>query len=223
MSRRTKSKISRGLKTRVKTAKGRRLSSTRWLERQLNDPYVLKAQEEGYRSRAAYKLKEIDDRYHFLKKGSRVVDLGATPGGWTQVAVERTQAKVISVDLVEMTPIPGAEFILGDFTEEETLQKILSVLEGKVDVVLSDMAAPSTGHRKTDHLKIIGLVEIALDFAEQVLSPGGAFVAKVLVGGTEKELLNQLKQNFAKVSHVKPPASRKDSSEMYVVALGFKP
>ena len=222
MTRKSKSKISRSLKTRVKTAKGRRLSSTRWLERQLNDPYVMKAQEEGYRSRAAYKLKELDDKYQFLKPGKKVVDLGATPGGWTQIAVERTGTKVISLDINEMDPVAGADFVLGDFTEDETLEAVLNLLDGEVDIVLTDMAAPSTGHKQTDHLKIMSLVEYALDFALQVLSPGGVFVAKVLQGGTEKDLLDQLKTNFSKVYHAKPPSSRKDSSEMYVVAIGFK-
>lgn len=223
MTKKSKSTGSRGLRTRVKTAKGRRLSSTLWLERQLNDPYVQKAQAEGYRSRAAYKLMELDDKYGFLKKGKTVVDLGAAPGGWTQVAVERTGARVISVDLSEMDPIPGVEIIRGDFTTDDVLAKVLETVEGaSVDVVLSDMAAASTGHRQTDHLRIMALVEIALDFAIQVLSPGGVFVAKVLQGGTEIDLLNRLKHHFEKVVHAKPPASRKDSSEMYVVAMGFK-
>lgn len=222
MTQKSKNSTRRNLRTRVKTAKGRRLSSTRWLERQLNDPYVQKAQAEGYRSRAAYKLLELDDKYAFLKPGKKVVDLGATPGGWTQVAVERTGSLVISVDLAEMTPIPGSDFILGDFTTDTVLKCVLEKVDGGVDVVLSDMAAASTGHRQTDHLKIMLLIDHALEFAIQVLNPGGVFVAKVLQGGTETTLLARLKQNFTKVVHAKPPSSRKDSSEMYVVAMGFK-
>ena len=221
MTRNSKNKFTRTLKTRVKTAKGRRISSTRWLERQLNDPYVQKAQTEGYRSRAAYKLKELDDKYGFLKPGQKIVDLGATPGGWTQVSVERTKSLVISVDLVEMEPLPGSQFVLGDFTTEETLEQVLEKLEGGVDGVLSDMAPPAMGHKKTDHLRIMALVDHAFEFALQTLNPGGFFVSKVLQGGTEATLLQHLKQNFKKVYHGKPAASRKDSSEMYVVAMGF--
>lgn len=217
-------KGSRHLKVRVKTAKKRSLSSTRWLQRQLNDPYVAKAHAQGFRSRAAYKLSELDDVYHFLSPGSQVVDLGATPGGWTQVAFERTKVPVISVDLVPMDPpLPYCHFVLGDFTDDATVEKVKALLgDRKANVVLTDMAAPATGHRQTDHLKIMGLVDYAWDFALKVLAPEGTFVAKVLQGGTEKNLLMALKENFMKVYHAKPPASRKDSRELYVLAKGFK-
>jgi len=209
---------------RVKTARRRKASSTRWLQRQLNDPYVADAKRKGYRSRAAFKLIEIDDRFHLLKRGARVVDLGAAPGGWSQVAAERVGAGglVVAVDLAEMDPIAGVTFMLLDFTEGDAPEAVEAALGGPVDLVLSDMAAPATGHAPTDHLRIMALCEAALDFAAGVLKPGGGFVAKVLQGGTERGLLNRLKRDFATVRHVKPPASRKDSAEMYVVATGFR-
>ena len=229
----TSGRGARELRVRVKTAKGRRLSSTRWLERQLNDPYVQAAKRDGYRGRAAYKLSEIDDKYRFLVPGVRVVDLGCAPGGWCQVAVARVnalgekkgkaQGAVLGVDIQEVEPIPGANLMQLDFLDEGADRAVEARLAGEADVVLSDMAAPATGHRQTDHLKIMALAEAAAYFAFDVLSEGGTFVAKVLQGGTEGELLTLLKQRFAKVLHVKPPASRADSAEMYVVATGFRP
>ncbi|MGF1445562.1 MAG: RlmE family RNA methyltransferase [Pikeienuella sp.] len=223
----------RSLHVRVKTAKGRKLSSTRWLERQLNDPYVARAKKDGYRGRAAYKLLEIDDRVRFLLPGARVVDLGCAPGGWTQVAVARANAlgekrgkavgRVIGLDIQAVEPIPGATLIEADFLDPGAEDALLAALDGPADAVVSDMAAPATGHKATDHLKIMALAEAAAEFAFQVLSPGGSFVAKVLQGGTEGQLLARLKQRFQRVAHVKPPASRADSSEMYVVATGFRP
>jgi len=208
----------------VKTAKRRSISSARWLERQLNDPYVAEARKRGYRSRAAFKLAQLDDRFHFLKNGARVVDLGCAPGGWTQVVVERCgrSAKVVGIDLIEVEPISGAELMVGDFLDEDAPDRLKTALGGPADVVLTDMAAHATGHSKTDHLKIMALVEVAHLFAKEVLAPGGAFVAKVLQGGTEKDLLAELKRDFAKVAHVKPAASRSDSAEMYLVATGFR-
>ncbi len=209
---------------RVKTAKGRKLSSKLWLERQLNDPYVAKAKRLGYRSRAAFKLAEIDDKYKFLQPRGRVVDLGAAPGGWVQVALERVGAKgrVVGIDLQEIEPIAGAELLVGDFLDEDAPDRLRTLLDGPADVVLSDMAAPSTGHAATDHLRIMALAEAALEFALEVLAPGGTFVAKVLQGGSERGLLETMRRNFTKVAHVKPPASRKDSAELYVVATGFR-
>ena len=219
-----KPKGGRPLSKRVKTARGRRSSSTRWLERQLNDPYVEGAKREGWRSRAAYKLIQLDDRYKFLKRDARVVDLGAAPGGWTQVAVARCPGgQVVAIDLNKIEPIAGAEILIGDATSAEGIKAIRDALGGPADVVLSDMAAPATGHRQTDHLRVMGLVESALAIAEGLLAPGGTFVAKVLQGGTEGELLNQIKRRFAKVGHAKPEASRKDSREIYLVAQGFRP
>ena len=214
----------RNLKVRVKTAKRRSTSSTRWLERQLNDPYVAEARKRGYRSRAAFKLSQLDDRFHFLKNGARVVDLGCAPGGWTQVVVERCgrSAKIVGIDLIEVEPITGAELMVGDFLDEDAPDRLKAALGGPADVVLTDMAAHATGHTKTDHLKIMALVEAAHLFAREVLAPGGAFVAKVLQGGTEKDLLAELKRDFARVAHVKPAASRTDSAEMYLVATGFR-
>ena len=217
----------RGMTVRVKTAKGRTTSSTRWLQRQLNDPYVAAAKREGYRSRAAFKLIELDDAIHFLKAGMRVIDLGAAPGGWTQVAVQRVKPRqsggqVIGIDLVEVDPIADATILVGDFMAEDAPERLTDLLEGPVDVVMSDMAAAATGHTQTDHIRIIALAETAQDFAEQVLAPSGTFIAKVLRGGTERDLLDRLKKNFAKVRHVKPAASRSDSAEMYVVATGFR-
>ena len=221
----------RQLKVRVKSAKKRTLASRRWLERQLNDPYVAAARREGMRSRAAYKLMELDDKLKFLKPGHRVVDLGAAPGGWSQVAAERVHAtpahggrgQVVAIDLSEVEAIPGVEILHLDFMADEAPGRLVSLLRGgKADVVLSDMAAPSSGHARTDHLRIMGLAEAAGAFAAEVLAPGGSFIAKVLLGGTERELLNQLKKDFASVKHVKPPASRSDSAELYVVATGFR-
>jgi 23S rRNA (uridine2552-2'-O)-methyltransferase len=222
----------RDLRVRVKTAKGRRLSSTLWLERQLNDPYVRRARAEGYRGRAAYKLTEIDDRFRFLVPGARVVDLGCAPGGWCQVAVARVNAlgqkpgkpvgRVLGIDLQPVDPIGGAEIHQLDFLEEGADTRVKDWLGGPAEVVLSDMAAASSGHPPTDHLRIMALVEAAAEFACDVLEPGGTFVAKVLAGGAEATLVARLKQAFAKVQHVKPPASRSDSSEKYLVATGFR-
>ncbi|MEK9722869.1 MAG: RlmE family RNA methyltransferase [Rhodospirillaceae bacterium] len=214
--------VGRPLAERVKTAKGRKSSSTRWLKRQLNDPYVAGAQRLGYRSRAAFKLAELDDRFRFLTKGARVVDLGAAPGGWTQVSVERTGGRVVGLDLLEMAAITGADLLQGDFLEDGAVERLLAALAGPADVVLSDMAAAATGHPATDHLRIMGLLEAATDFAAQVLAPGGSFVGKVLKGGTENDLLARLKRDFRSVRHAKPPASRDDSAESYVVATGFR-
>ncbi|MBI1366836.1 MAG: 23S rRNA methyltransferase [Alphaproteobacteria bacterium] len=211
----------RELAVNVKTARKRKLSSTLWLQRQLNDPFVARAKAEGYRSRAAYKLIELDEKFGLLKKGARVVDLGAAPGGWTQVAVKKG-ARVIGIDYLGVPPIPGAEILELDFLDETAPAKLKALLGGKADVVLSDMAAPTTGHKTTDHLRIIALAEAALDFAEDVLAPGGAFVSKVFQGGAEGELLSRLKQDFETVKHAKPKASRSDSAEMYVVAAGFR-
>lgn len=223
----------RDLRVRVKTAKGRRLSSTLWLERQLNDPYVARARAEGYRSRAAYKLVEIDDRFRLLRPGARVVDLGCAPGGWVQVAVARVNAlgtrkgravgRVLGVDLQPVEPIPGAEILELDFLDEGADDRVRAAAGGRVDVVLSDMAAPASGHPQTDNLRITALVEAAAEFAMAILEPGGAFAAKVLGGGADPELVKRLHRAFAKVQHVKPPASRKDSSEKYLVATGFRP
>lgn len=218
----------RGLTTKVKTAKGRKRSSTKWLNRQLNDPYVVEAQKRGLRSRASFKLIEMNDRFDLLKPGMRVVDLGAAPGGWTLVAVDRVKAdkagggQVVGIDLQEMEPVSNATILLGDFLDEDAPDRIIAELEGPADIVLSDMAAFSTGHKATDHLRIIGLCEAALEFAEDILKPGGSFVAKVLKGGTEHQLLAQIKQSFTQVRHAKPPASRADSAEEYVIATGFR-
>lgn len=214
----------RGPKTQVKTGKRRSASSTLWLTRQLNDRFVAEAQERGYRSRAAFKLAQIDDKFRVLTRGAHVVDLGAAPGGWTQVAVERCgpAGRVVAVDLSEIEPLSGAVLVQGDVREEDTLRQVRDALAGSADLVLSDMAAPATGHAKTDHLRVMALVETALDVAEVLLAPGGAFVAKVLIGGTESALLDRLKRAFAKVRHVKPPASRAGSAEMYLVATGYR-
>lgn len=210
--------------TKVKTARGRKISSTQWLQRQLNDPYVLRARAEGYRSRAAYKLLELDDKFSFLKTGGRIVDLGAAPGGWCQVAVARTKGsgRVVGIDYLGMEPVDGAEVLELDFTDEGAGARLKNLLGGQADVVMSDMAAPTTGHKATDHMRIVALAGEALDFAEDVLAPGGAYIAKVLQGGSEQTLLNRMKRSFAKVHHAKPAASRQDSAEMYVVATGFK-
>ena len=212
---------------RVKTARGRTVSSQQWLQRQLNDPYVAEAKKRGYRSRAAFKLLQIDDQFHFLKAGTRIVDLGAAPGGWTQVAVERTKPErsrgiVIGIDLTPVEPVPGATILAKDFYDDDAPSALIELLAGPADVVLSDMAASATGDTQTDHMRIMGLAEAAHDFARQVLKPGGTFVAKVLRGGTERTLLDRLKQDFAKVRHVKTEASRSDSAEMYVVGTGFR-
>ena len=222
----------RDLTVKVKTAKGRKISSTLWLQRQLNDPYVKRAQADGYRGRAAYKILELDDKFRFLVPGARIVDLGCAPGGWLQVAVKRAnalgerkskaQGYVLGVDLQEVDPIAGAEVHQLDFLEDDADQKVMGWLGGQADVVMSDMAASASGHKQTDHLRIMTLCEAAAHFAFDVLSEGGTFVAKVLAGGAETELNKLLRMNFTKVAHVKPPASRSDSSEKFVVATGFK-
>ncbi|MFC7399914.1 RlmE family RNA methyltransferase [Chelatococcus sp. GCM10030263] len=217
----------RTLKVRVKTAGKRSVASQKWLARQLNDPYVARAKREGYRSRAAYKLLEIDEKYPILKRGQRVIDLGAAPGGWSQVAaakigVSKGEGRVVGIDLLPIEPLPGIDFIELDFLAPEAPERLMALLGGRADVVLSDMAANATGHKKTDHLKIMGLAETAVDFARRVLAPGGAFLAKVLQGGTETSLLADLKRDFREVRHVKPAASRADSAELYVLAKGFR-
>jgi 23S rRNA (uridine2552-2'-O)-methyltransferase len=214
----------RPLANRLRTAKGRSGASQRWLTRQINDPYVRAAKARGLRSRAAFKLIGLDERFGLLRRGARVVDLGAAPGGWTQVAVEKVgpAGRVVALDLLPMDPVPGAVVLQGDFQEAEAERRVEAALGGQADLVLSDMAPNTTGHAATDHLRIIGLAEIALDFALRVLAPGGGFVAKVFQGGAEKGLLETLKRNFALVRHAKPPASRKDSGELYVVATGFR-
>jgi len=218
----------RALKVRVKTARKRTPAQNRWLERQLNDPYVRKSKAEGYRSRAAYKLIEIDDRHRLLKPGARVVDLGAAPGGWCQVAAARVGStsadpRVVGIDYLEIDALPGVVLLQKNFLDDDAPAALKAALGGRAaDVVLSDMAAPSTGHKKTDHLKIMHLCEVAAEFAREVLAPGGSFLAKVLRGGTEHTLLADLKRDFAQVAHVKPPASRSDSAELYLVAKGFR-
>ncbi len=213
---------SRSLSVFVKTAKSRSQASSRWLARQLNDPYVVAAKQQGWRSRAAFKLLELDDKFKLIRKGIRVLDLGAAPGGWTQVAVKRGAAFVLAVDLLPIDPIHGAAIVQGDFADPDMPVRLAAELGGGADLVLSDMAPNTTGHASTDHIRIVALAEMALDFAIGVLSPGGAFIAKVFQGGSEKPLLDALKQNFASVRHAKPPSSRKESSELYVVATGFK-
>ena len=200
------------------------MSSTRWLERQLNDPYVREAKAKGYRSRAAFKLIELDRRFQFLRKGTTVLDLGAAPGGWSQVAAERVgpSGRVVAIDLLEIAPIAGVEIFQGDLRDAENVQHLEKALSGKADVVLSDMAAPTTGHRATDHLRTVALFEAALDMAEHVLKRGGTFVGKVFQGGAAADLLARVKQRFGEVKHVKPPASRAESVELYLVATGFK-
>jgi len=218
----------RRLAVRLRTARGRKLASTRWLTRQLNDPYVEEAKRRGYRSRAAFKLAEIDDKHHLLRTGMSVVDLGAAPGGWSQISAQRVQlmagkGRVIAVDVVEMEPISGVTALNLDLTDSESAGRLRDALNGKkADLVLSDMHAPATGHKQTDHLRIMGLVEAALDLAEEILAPGGAFLCKVLQGGADKELVARLNRSFAKVRHVKPKASRAESAEMYVLATGFR-
>jgi 23S rRNA (uridine2552-2'-O)-methyltransferase len=215
------------LRVTVKTGGKRKLSSKLWLERQLNDPYVAQARRDGWRSRAAYKLIEMDDKHRFLKPGLTVVDLGAAPGGWSQVAAKRVgsvegKGKVIAIDLLEMPEIVGVTFTQLDFLDADAPEKLIAMMDGRADVVLSDMAANTTGHRKTDQLRIVGLVETAAAFAADVLRPGGAFIAKVFQSGADADLLAQLKRDFATVRHVKPSASRQDSSERYVLATGFR-
>ncbi|HEX4367596.1 MAG TPA: RlmE family RNA methyltransferase [Rhodopila sp.] len=212
----------RNLSVAVKSAKSRSPASTAWLKRQLNDPYVAAARQQGWRSRAAFKLLELDDKFKLIRKGVRVLDLGAAPGGWTQVAVKRGAASVLGLDLLPIDPIQGAVVIQGDFTDPAMPERLTRDLGGPADLVLSDMAPNTTGHAATDHIRIVALAEMALDFAVQVLSPGGSFVAKVFQGGSEKQILDMMKQNFAQVRHAKPPSSRKESSELYVVATGFK-
>ncbi len=232
VAKKTSGRGERDLRVKVKTARGRKLSSTRWLERQLNDPYVKRAQAEGYRGRAAFKILELDDKFRFLVPGARVVDLGCAPGGWCQVAVKRVNAlgeksgkavgTVLGVDLQEVEPIPGAEIHQLDFMEDGADDKVKDWLGGPADVVMSDMAASASGHKQTDHLRIVALCEAAAELAFDVLEPGGTFVAKVLAGGAEGSLQTLLKQRFDKVANVKPPASRSDSSEKFVVATGFR-
>jgi len=214
-------KAPRGLTERVRTAKGRSGASQRWLARQLNDPYVAAARQQGWRSRAAFKLIELDDRYKLVRHGARVVDLGAAPGGWTQVAVQRG-GRVVAMDLLPMDPVTGAVVLQGDFTDEAVQARLLAELGGEADLVLSDMAPNTTGHGATDHLRIVALAEDALEFALDGLAEGGAFVAKVFQGGAERAMLERLKRHFRIVRHAKPPASRKESSELYVVAMGFR-
>lgn len=218
----------RQLRVRVKTAAKRKVSSQRWLERQLNDPYVVASKRDGYRSRAAYKLTEIDDKHKLLKPGQRVVDLGAAPGGWSQIAADRVQSisgkgQVVAIDYLGMEPLAGVEIVELDFMDDTAEDKLKALMrDGGADVVLSDMAAPTVGHTNTDHLRIMGLAEAAGYFACDVLAPGGTFLCKVLQGGTEKDLLDVLKRSFATVRHIKPPASRSDSAELYVLATGFR-
>lgn len=219
--------VNNGLKVRVKTAKKRTLSSQKWLERQLNDPLVAKAKKAGYRSRAAFKILEIDDKFHLFKPGARVLDLGAAPGGWSQIAAQRVKSqngpgKVVGIDLLMIEPIAGVDFVQLDFLDESAPDLLKSMLGGFADIVMSDMASNATGHKKTDHLRIMGLAETAAEFARQVLGPQGVFLAKVLQGGSENTLLADLKRDFADVRHVKPSASRSDSSELYVLAMGFR-
>jgi 23S rRNA (uridine2552-2'-O)-methyltransferase len=212
----------RALSVAVRTAKGRSAASQRWLARQLNDPYVAAAKQQGWRSRAAFKLVELDQRFRLIRPGARVVDLGAAPGGWTQVAVKRGAARVVGVDLLPVDPVPGAVMLQGDFADHAVQQRLIAELGGQADLVLSDMAPNTTGHAATDHIRIVALAEAALAFALEVLAEGGGFVAKVFQGGTEKAMLDTLKHHFTSVRHAKPPASRKESSELYVVATGFR-
>lgn len=215
--------IARNKTIALRTARGRTTAQQRWLNRQLNDPYVAAARKQGWRSRAAFKLIEIDDRFSLIKPGMRVIDLGAAPGGWTQVAVKRGAMSVVGIDLLPVDRIAGAQIVEGDFTDPDMPRRLHDILGGPADLVLSDMAPNTTGHSATDHLRIMGLAEGALDFAMDILSEGGSFVAKVFQGGSEKHILDVMKNAFATVRHVKPPASRKESSELYVVAMGFRP
>lgn len=220
----------RDFAVRLKNARAHKHSSQQWLQRQLNDPYVARAKAEGYRSRAAYKFLEIDDKYKLLKPGMRIVDLGAAPGGWSQIAAARVKSaedkgargKVVGIDLLDIEPIPGVDFAVMDFNDADAPERLKAMLGGPADGVLSDMAANTTGHKQTDHLRIIGLAELAVDFARQVLVPGGFFLVKLFQGGDTVEIVNLLKREFATVRHVKPAASRADSAEMYVLATGFR-
>ena len=217
----------RVLRTKIKKKSGLKESSRRWLERHMNDPYVQRSKAEGYRSRSAYKLIEIDDRYHILKPGMRVIDLGAAPGGWCQVAAARTKSSpenphVVGIDYLEVDPVPGAAILLKDFLDDDAPAKLAEALGGPPDIVLSDMAAPTTGHRRTDHIRTMHLCEVAADFAISVLKPGGHFLAKTFQGGTEAALLDLLKKNFRTIHHVKPPASRDESVELYLLARDFR-
>jgi len=212
----------RGLSVKLKRTAGRSVAQQRWLQRQLNDPYVVAAQKEGWRSRAAYKLIELDDRFHVIKKGMRVLDLGAAPGGWTQVALNRGAAAVVGIDLLAIPDIPGAHLIQGDATDPEQQAKIVDLLGGRPDLFLSDMAPNTSGHASTDHIRIVALAEMALELAFEMLPQGGTFVTKLFQGGADKHLLDPMKKRFEMVKHAKPPASRKESSELYVVATGFR-
>ncbi len=218
----------RMLRETLRKDKRRKASSTRWLERQINDPFVVEAKRLGLRSRAAFKLMQLDDRFHLLKPGRRVIDLGAAPGGWSQIAARRLRAgetgggRVVAIDLLEIAPIPGVDILRGDMFDAEAQARVAAALGGPADILLSDMAAPATGHAATDHLRVVALAEAALDFALRHLAPGGSFVAKVFQGGAEKELLDALRRAFASVRHAKPPASRAESAETYVVAQGFR-
>ncbi|MDR3517376.1 MAG: RlmE family RNA methyltransferase [Azospirillaceae bacterium] len=214
----------RNIGVRVKTSAKRSVSSTRWLERQLNDPYVAEAHKLGLRSRAAFKLMQLDERFHLLARGRRVVDLGAAPGGWTEVVVKKVGdgGKVVALDILEMAPVAGASVMQADFLDETVPERLRALLDGPADIVLSDMAAPTTGHQATDHLRIMALAEAAYVFAAEVLAPGGAFICKLFQGGAERDLLEQLKRDFVQVRHAKPPASRADSAETYIVATGFR-
>ena len=212
----------RGEAVALRKSRGRTTSQQAWLKRQLNDPYVVAARAQGFRSRAAFKLIELDDRYRLITKGARVVDLGAAPGGWTQVAIQRGARSVVGVDLLPIDEIAGATLLQGDFHDPDMPARLAELLGGQADIVLSDMAPNTSGHAPTDHLRIMALAELALDFATQILAPGGAFVTKLFQGGSERTMLTTLKQRFATVRHAKPPASRKDSSELYVVATGFR-
>ncbi|MBV9785786.1 MAG: RlmE family RNA methyltransferase [Acidisphaera sp.] len=218
MKRKKAAPLPRGEAVALRTAQGRSAASQRWLSRQLNDPYVQAARAQGWRSRAAFKLLELDDRFRLLRRGCRVIDLGAAPGGWSQVALRRGAGRVVGIDLLPIAPIPGATLIQGDFTDPA----VSALLDAEADLVLSDMAPNTTGHAATDHVRIMALAELAADFAAGVLVEGGSFVGKVFQGGSEREMLTAMKRRFASVRHAKPPASRKDSSELYVVAQGFR-
>jgi len=217
----------RSLKTRVKTARKRTLSSTLWLQRQLNDPYVARAKREGWRSRAAFKLLEIDEKYELLQPGQRIVDLGAAPGGWSQVAAKKIRSaegrgKIVGIDLLDIEPIAGVDFAVMDFLLEDSPDRLKAMLGSEADAVISDMAGNTTGHKKTDHLRIVHLAELAVDFAGQVLKPGGFFLCKLFQGGETSELVTKLKRDYATVRHIKPQSSRADSAELYVLATGFR-
>lgn len=214
--------VGRGKPARLKTAKGRRPSSQAWLERQINDPFSAEARAQGYRSRAAFKLSEIDDRFKLIRKGSKVIDLGCAPGGWVQIALQRGAGRVIGIDLLPVDPLPPAELVQMDFTDPAAGPLLMEMLGGQPDLVLSDMAPNTVGHRETDHLRIVGLIELGAAFAVSVLKPGGSFVAKAFQGGETAQIIRDLKKHFARVQHVKPKASRADSSEVFLVATGFK-